>query len=344
MKAAVYYGPEKMVIEDAPMPKAGKDELVLRVMSCAICGTDLRIYRHGHKKVSPPHIIGHEVAGIVEEAGSEVENYKEGQRVSLVTEVGCDVCRWCREGRKNLCPEMKAFGYYYPGGFAQFMKIPGDALRQNNLLPIPEPLSFEEASLIEPLSCCVNGQEYLGICSGEKVVVIGAGPIGLMHAELAKEKGAEIILIDVSSDRLQMARDFSISHFIDASCENSIDRVMEITGAEGADVVIVACASAKAQEDAIRMAGIRGRVSLFGGLPPENSRINIDANIIHYREIGIFGAFASSNHQYVEALDIISKKNLDLKKFITASYSLKDIEKGLKILIDGRAIKVVIKP
>ncbi len=343
MKAAVYYGPGQIRVEDVPVPEAGREELILRVVSCAVCGTDLRIYKHGHKKVHPPHIIGHEVAGVVEKLGEGVKNYRDGQRVLLVTEVGCGTCRWCLEGRKNLCPEMRAFGYYYPGGFAQFMKIPEEAVNQDNLLPIPESLSFEEASLIEPLSCCVNGQGYLNISSGDKVVVIGAGPIGLMHAELAKGKGAEVILIDVSSTRLQMAKDFSIDYFIDASCENSIERVREITG-DGADVVIVACPSARAQEEAVRMAGVRGRVSLFGGLPPEDARINIDGNVLHYREIGIFGAFSSSNRQYAEALDIVNKGNFALKKFITASYPLGDIEKALKILLDGRAIKIIIKP
>ncbi len=343
MKAAVYYGPGKIKVEDVPAPEAGRGELILRVVSCAICGTDLRIYKHGHKKVHPPHIIGHEVAGVIEKVGQDVKSYGDGQMVLLVTEVGCNTCRWCLEGRKNLCPEMKAFGYYYQGGFAQFMKVPEEAVNQNNLITIPESLSFEEASLIEPLSCCVNGQGYLNISSGDKVVVIGAGPIGLMHAELAKEKGAEVILIDVSSDRLQMAKAFSISHFVDASCENSVKRVKEITG-DGADVVIVACPSARAQEDAVRMAGVRGRVSFFGGLPPEDARINIDGNTVHYREIGIFGAFSSSNHQYAEALDIVNRGNFALKKFITASYPLSDIEKALKMLLDGKAIKVIIKP
>jgi len=345
MKAAVYYGREDIRIEEVPLPEITKEEILVRVISCAICGTDLRIYRYGHRKVKPPHIIGHEVAGIIEKVGKEVKDYKEGERVLLVTEVGCNLCKWCLEGRKNLCPKMKAFGYYYSGGFAQFIKIPKEAVEQGNLIPFPDTLSFEEASLIEPFSCCINGQEYLNIGLGSKVVVIGAGPIGLMHSELAKSKGAKtVIMVDISPSRLEMAKSFSLDFLIDASKENPVEKVKEITGGEGADAVIVACPSGEAQVEAIEMAGIRGRVSFFGGLPSEKSHINIDANLIHYKEIGVFGAFSSSNQHYHKALKIIKGGRVTLKKFITSSYPLDRIEEALKILSQGKAIKIVIHP
>ncbi len=345
MKAAVYHGIEDIRIEELPIPEIEEGEILLRVMSCAICGTDLRIYKHGHKKVNPPHIIGHEVAGIIESVGKGVTGYEEGERVLLVTEVSCNLCKWCLDGRKNLCAKMQAFGYYYPGGFAQFMKIPKEAVEQANLIPFPDTLSFEEASLIEPFSCCINGQEYLNIALGDKVVIVGAGPIGLMHAALAKSKGAKIvILVDISSSRLEMAKPLPIDFFVDASREDPVKKVKEITAGEGVDVAIVACPSGQAQAEALEMVGIRGRVSFFGGLPPEKSRITIDSNVIHYKEIGIFGAFASSNQHYYKALRVAASGNINLKKLITASYPLGRIAEGFQLLSQGKAIKIVINP
>ena len=345
MKAAVYYGIGNIKVEDVPVPEIGEGDILLKVLSCAICGTDLRIYRHGHKKVKPPHIIGHEVSGIIEKVGKKVENYKVGEKVLLVTEVGCNTCEWCLEGRKNLCPEMKAFGYHYPGGFAQFMKIPEEAVEQGNLIPFSDKLSFEEASLIEPLSCCINGQDYLNIGLGSTVVVIGSGPIGLMHCELAKSKGAgKVILIDILSSRLEMAKKFSVDYFINSSTNDPIEKVKEITNGKGANVVIVACPSGEAQVEAIKMVGIRGRVSFFGGLPPDKSHITIDSNLIHYKEISIFGAFASSNQHYYKALKSVESGKINLKKFITFTYPIEKIEDGINRSIEGKAIKVVIKP
>lgn len=345
MRAAVYKGVGIITIEDIPVPEIGDEDVLVKVMACAVCGTDLRIYRSGHRKVKPPHVIGHEVGGIIEKVGKNVTDYLQGQRVVLVTEVGCTSCRWCRQDRKNLCPEMKAFGYFYPGGFAEFLKVPAEAVQQGNLLSLPESLSFEQGALIEPLSCCINGQEYLNIGEGDTVVIIGAGPIGLMHGALAKAKGAgRLIVIDISCERLRMAEGFSVDLLIDSSKEDAVEKVMEATNNEGADVIITACPAGKAQEDALLMAGVRSRISFFGGLPSDKSNITIDSNVIHYREIAIFGASSSSTQHYIKALDMVKDGSIDLAKFITATLPLEKIEEGLHTISQGKAIKVIIQP
>ncbi len=345
MKAYLYYGPGDFRLEEVPTPKVGRGEVLVRVVACAVCGTDLRIYRSGHRKVTPPHIIGHEVAGVVEEVGEGVEEYRKGERVLLVTEVGCNKCRWCIEGRKNLCPDMRAFGYYYPGGFAEYLKIPSEAVEQSNLIPFSESLTFEEASLVEPLSCCVNGQDYLDIGIGEDVVIIGVGPIGLLHLKLARSKGAgRIILVDISSERLKLAEKFSPDHIIDASQEDPREKVKEITGGKGADVVIVACSSPQAQGEALGMVGVRGRVSFFGGLPRDKSRVTLDTNIIHYQEVSVFGAYSSSHQHYHRALRMVEEGRIQLKDIITHTYPLEGLKDAFKTLGEGKAIKAVIKP
>ncbi len=343
MKAAVYLGPEKIKIEEMPIPKPKEGEVLLKVKACAICGTDVRIYSFGQANVKPPQIIGHEIAGIIKEVGGKVKGYKEGERVVLVTSVGCGRCEFCLQGRPNICPQTKAIGYFYSGGFTEYMIVPEEAVNKGNILKIPEGLSFVEASLVEPLSCCINGQEYLNIKIGETVVVIGAGPIGCLHTQLAKVSGAtKVILTDLSGERLNLAQRVEADIYINASRENQIKRVLEETNGEGAEVIIVACPSSRAQEEALLMSKIRGRVSFFGGLPHERSHISFDSNIIHYKEISVYGSFASAHLQFKKALSLLASKKVKAERFITHKFPLKKIEEGIKMVKEGKTLKAVI--
>jgi len=343
MKAAVYYGPGKIKIEERPLPEPAKGEVLLEVKACAICGTDVRIYSFGQKNVKPPHIIGHEISGIIKKIGGGVKGYKEGERVVLVTSVGCGRCEFCLQGRPNICPEVKAIGYFYSGGFTEYMIVPEEAVSKGNILKIPENLSFVEASLTEPLSCCINGQEYLNISMADTVVVIGAGPIGCLHAQLAKVSGAtKVILTDLSEERLKLARRIEADTYINASREKPVKRVLEETNGKGAEVIITACPSPQAQEEALLMSKIRGRISFFGGLPHEHSHISFDSNIIHYKEISVYGAFASSHLQFKKALSLLASKKIEAKRFITHKFSLKEIEKGMNMVKEGKTLKAVI--
>jgi len=343
MKAAVYYGPGKIKIEERPLPEPAKGEVLLEVKACAICGTDVRIYSFGQKNVKPPHIIGHEISGIIKKIGGGVKGYKEGERVVLVTSVGCGRCEFCLQGRPNICPEVKAIGYFYSGGFTEYMIVPREAVSKGNILKIPENLSFIEASLTEPLSCCINGQEYLNISMADTVVVIGAGPIGCLHAQLAKVSGAtKVILIDLSEERLKLAQRIEVDTYINASREKPVKRVLEETNGKGAEVIITACPSPQAQEEALLMSKIRGRISFFGGLPHEHSHISFDSNIIHYKEISVYGAFASSHLQFKKALSLLASKKIEAKRFITHKFSLKETEKGMNMVKEGKTLKAVI--
>jgi L-iditol 2-dehydrogenase len=343
MKAAVFLGPGNIEVREVPEPEAGPGEVVIRVGACAICGTDVRIFQFGHHHVKPPQITGHEIAGEIVAVGEGVEGYRVGDKVAVVTVISCGRCRYCRRGLQNLCPEQKYIGYHYPGGFAEFMKMPREGVLRGNLLVLPEDMDLLEASLIEPLSCVINGQSYLHIGLGETVLVIGAGPIGCMHVAMAKNHGAgRIILADISDERLELAQRIGADVYINPQKENLKERVFELTGGLGADVVIVAASSGSAQEEALELVAPQGRISLFGGLPKEKPTITFNSNIVHYKEIGVFGVFASHASQYEEAARLIYARRVPARDLITHVLPLEDIVRGIELVKSGKALKAVI--
>jgi len=339
-------GPENIEVKDVPKPECGPGEILIKVGACAVCGTDLRIYYHGQKNVKPPAITGHEIAGTIEEVGDGVEGYSVGQRAVIVTPVGCGRCKFCREGMHNLCVDFKAIGYDFPGGFAEYMVVNETAVRQGNVLIAPDDLPFDEGSLIEPLSCCLNGQEYLDIQIGDVVAIFGAGPIGSMHAELARSQGAtKIILVEPAESRMKMAKDRDIADcYIMPPDEDPVERVMDETDGVGADVSIVACGVHVAQQQALQATAKRGRVSFFAGLPKDKPTIEFDSNYLHYREISVFGAFASHATQYIKAMALVASRKVDARKLITKHLTLETMVEGIRGYKEGGDLKMVVEP
>ncbi|MCM8821492.1 MAG: zinc-dependent dehydrogenase [Candidatus Omnitrophica bacterium] len=346
MKAAIFQGPEKIQVMEWKNPVCGDDEILIKVEYCAICGTDVRTFFHGHNKVIPPAIIGHEITGEVVEAGKNVKGLlKKGDRITPVTSIGCGYCRLCSKGLYNLCPDTKALGYFYPGGFAEYMIIPEAAVEQKAWVVLPDNISLLEGSLIEPLSCVINAQNYLAIQPGDSVVIYGGGPIGFMHAILARASGAEkIVMVDPAYERLEkFASLFSDLILINPLKENTVAKIKKITDGFGADVIITACPAKQAQVEAFQIAAPRSRISFFGGLPKDDSVISIDSNLIHYYEISVFGAFASNRVDYQKAVDLISSRKIDPSRFITEVIPLKDIDRGIRMVKGGSVLKVVLK-
>jgi len=346
MKAAVYLGPEKVEIRDVPKPACGPEEILVKVGACAICGTDVRIYYSGQKNVKPPAVTGHEIAGTIEQVGRSVTGYRPGQKAVIVTPVGCGRCKFCRAAQHNLCVDFRAIGYDFPGGFAEYVTINEEAVRQGNVIVAPDSLPFDEGSLVEPLSCCINGQEYLNISLGDTVVIIGAGPIGCMHAELAKTYGAtRVIMADTVDERVELARSATSADVVfNGLKEDSVKKVMDETGGLGADVVIAACSAPIAQQQALQMAAKRGRVSFFAGLPKDKPTIAFDSNLLHYREISVFGAFASHATDYMRALALVASRKIDARKLITKRIPLDEIVSGFETSRAGHGLKIVVQP
>ncbi|OGF48717.1 MAG: alcohol dehydrogenase [Candidatus Firestonebacteria bacterium RIFOXYA2_FULL_40_8] len=344
MKAAVYLGPGKMEIQELPIPVPKAGEVLIKVHACAVCGTDGRIYYHGQKNVVPPAVIGHEIAGEIWEIGKDVKGFKKGERVTSVTSVGCQKCPYCKKGIFNLCDTPRYLGYFYPGAFAEYILIPAEAVEGNNILKVPANMDYPAVSLIEPLSCVINGQDFLKVEKGDTVVVIGAGPIGCMHAEVARASGAaKVILFDVSETRLELAKRFKGLTIINSGKNDPVKTVKELTKGVGADVVVVACGVNAAQEQALSMAAKRGRVSFFAGLPKDNPFIKFDSNLVHYNEISVYGAFASYRLQFEKAMELLSSGKIDAGKFITHTFPLEKIVEGIETAKKGEGLKVVIK-
>ncbi len=345
MRVARFYEPGDVRLEDAPEPTAGPGEVKIRVRACSTCGTDVKILNHGHQHIDPPRVMGHEVAGEVVDVGDGVSGWATGDRVQVIAAVPCGACAECERGRMTICPNQTSVGYHYDGGFAEHLVVPAAVLAVDGLNRIPDGVSFAEASVAEPLACVLNGQELAGVGEGDDVVIVGAGPIGCLHVRLARARGARrITLIDLNRARLDMsAAVVSPDVVVCGEEEDAVDAVLKLTDGRGADVVITAAASGKAQEDALLMAARSGRISLFGGLPKDAPTITFDSNLVHYRELTVLGANGSSPEHNKRALELIASGEVPVLDLITHRLPLEQVLDAVGIVSRGEAIKVTIE-
>jgi len=246
----------------------------------------------------------------------------------------------------TVCPNQESIGYHYDGGFAEYMVVPAKVLAVNGLNRVPDGVSFAEASVTEPLACVLNGQILARVGEGDDVVVVGAGPIGCLHVRLARARGASrVFLVDVNSDRLDMAAAMvAPDATVCASQTDVVDEIGKLTDGRGADVIITAAASGKAQEQALQMAARQGRISFFGGLPKDDPVIKCDSNLVHYRELTIVGANGSSPAHNAEALRLIASAAVPVADLITHRLELDRTLAAFDIVARGEAIKVTIEP
>lgn len=335
-----------------PEPTCAPYEVKLRVRNCSTCGTDVKIFYNGHQNLTPPRTIGHEIAGEIVEVGADVNSaygssWQVGDRVQVIAAVPCGECHECRKGWMAVCQNQTSMGYQYDGGFAEFMIVPRQVLKVDGLNRIPDNVGFDEASAAEPFACAINAQELLGIEEGDTVVVFGAGPIGCMHIRIARgvHNCGPVYLVDVNAARLQMSADaVSPDEIINGAEVDVVEKVMELTGGRGADVVITATAANVAQEQAIAMAARNGRISFFGGLAKTNPTITCDSNVVHYRQLHIHGANGSAPEHNKRALQYISTGQVPVKDLITRHIPLDDVLDAFQIVKNGEAIKVTVEP
>jgi L-iditol 2-dehydrogenase len=346
MRVVRFHAPRDVRVEDAPAPRAGPGGLLVRVRNCSVCGTDAKIWRSGHPDLRPPRVLGHEVAGEVVEVADGAGGWSVGDRVQVIAAIPDGTCHECRHGWQTVCPNQERIGYQHDGGFAELMRVPAKVLAVAGVNRIPEGMSFAEASVAEPLSCVINGQELAGVGDGQTVVVVGAGPIGCLHVRLARVRGAaRVLLIELTPRRLELAAGLvAPDEAIGAGATDTVEAVRALTEGRGADVVIVAAGSGKAQEDALRMAARRGTVSFFGGLPKDRPTIACDANIVHYREVGIVGANGSSPDHNRQALELIASGAVPVADLITHRLPLERTVEGIHTVAAGEAIKVTVEP
>ncbi len=349
MKAAVTYGMRDIRYEDYPKPKCPKDSILVKIHACAICGTDKRIYTIGDYRAEYPVIIGHEISGEVVEVADGVTSVKVGDRVCVAPGHGCGYCRACKRGAPNLCVDPHpSLGFKLDGGFAQYIAVPEHIFRLGFVNKIPENLSYDEAAMSEIIACCLNAQKNTVVNKGDTVLILGAGPAGIIHSILSTLKGAEkVILAQRSRFRLEQAEKLFgdyITRTVVMSEEDLEKIIEEETNGYGIDCAFVCAPSASAQELAIKVAGPQGRINFFGGLPRDNRMITVDGNEVHYKELVITGASSSLPENNREALKLLSEKKIDGKKMVTDIYPLSKAQEALQFAEDGSCIKVVLHP
>jgi len=342
MTAAVLYGKRDIRIEQIPVPRIGPGEVLVRIKAALTCGTDLKVYRQGFhaRMIVPPSVFGHELAGIVEETGEGVDSFSPGMRVVSANSGPCNECFFCERHLANLCEDLQ----FINGAYAEFIKIPERIVRQN-LLILPDNVSFHEAALVEPLACVLRAVEETGIVEGDNVVVIGLGPIGLMFVQILKMLGAVVIAAGKRDYQLQLAEKMGADYMVDATHSNVVEQVRKITnGRRGADFVIEAVGTTETWQKAMGMVRRGGTINLFGGCP-SGTHIPLDTTLIHYSEITIKASFHHTPRHIREALDAIHRGAVRPRTLITGEERLASLRNVLeRLLVRNGDLKVAIIP
>lgn len=342
MKAAIVKAPGRLMLDEVAMPLCPDGGLVVKTQACSICSTDVKMFQRGHRDVHYPRILGHEVTGVVVESRTPGDMFQAGDRVQIFPGICCGHCPPCRRGIDNQCEHIGIIGFNHDGGFAEFLVVPPQSIAGDGVNLMPEGVSYEEAALTEPLASCLNGQQLAGVTEGDTVLILGAGPIGLLHAMLSRVRGASRVLVaERLPARLSMAGLADIDRKIDINRESTEAVVQEETGGRGVDVILIASSEVMGSSLPELLAP-RGRLCLFSGLPPETAQILLDANLTHYRELTIVGAYGSTAAQNSAALRLIASGKVPVAWLITKRLPLGEIQEGMEYVANREGLKAVI--
>lgn len=338
MKAAVYYSLDDIRVEEMPKPKIGPDEILVEMKACGICGSDLLEW---YLKNRAPLVLGHEPSGVIVEVGDKVKNFKLGERVFVHHHVACLACHHCLRGDYSMC---KKFGqtHIHPGGFAEYFMVPAPNL-QIDTLKIPDNVSFEEATLIEPVACCVRALTKCKVQPGDTVVIIGAGPSGIIHAMLSRSLGAsQIIVSDLVKYRLEAAKRFGADLAINPRSESLVEKVREVTDGMGADMVIVTAPNVKALLEGMDVCCEGGTVCPFAPTSP-NEYIRVSPHRLFFSEIKLIPSYSTSHIETRTALKLISSGKIKTKELVTHRFPLSRIGDAFETAAKGKeCLKVVV--
>ena len=328
------WGKGDLRVENVETPTPKPNEVQIKIEACGICHYDLRFY-NGNKQTAKPVVLGHECAGTIKQVGADVSDLKLGDRVAVSTDIPCGHCHYCITGRTNFCTNRKTTD----GGFAEFKVAP-----IGQVFKFSQSTSFNEACLTEPLACCLNGNLRARIHAGSSVVIVGTGPIGLLHVQLARLFGAyRVIAIDPIATRRQKALELGAHEVVDPASTEPVKEVMRLTDGFGADAVIVAVEKIDAVEQGIRMVGKQGVIVVFAGFHPAKE-VSVDTNLLHYSEVSITGSSDFPAPLFPQALTLIDSKRIQMKPIISHSFSLERIDEGFKTALTGQGLKTIITP
>ncbi len=312
----------------------------IKVDSCAICGSDIRIFNHGNNRITYPSIIGHEVSGTVVE--SKNKDFQIGDRISLGADIPCGKCPECISEKPNLCKKNLAIGYQLKGGFAEYMELNQRIFNHGPVVNVGN-LDLELACLGEPLACSINGIEKVHMQAGGKVLIFGAGPIGIMLGYLAKTKykAKSVDFVEVNEYRKKSLKRLDICDQI--YTQNELSQNFEKLK-QTYEYVFTACSVFETHLTGIKLLANGGTINFFGGLPMPSPSMNLITNDLHYRELTLTGSHGSTPLQHLKALQIIREEQTFFKSLVTHRYPLKDIEAAFGLASSGRGIKIIIKP
>ena len=348
MKAATYLGKEQLPVRDVPDPQLDDGEVLLEIDACTVCGTDLRTYRHGDAKIQPPRILGHEFCGRVVASRAPADSKVSlGDRVVMYIVLLHGNDRYVEMGRANLSSHRTTMSYHHDGAYAPFMKVPAAGVRQGNLFKVTnEAIPAAHLSLAEPLGCVMNAHSRLRVGLKDTVAVIGAGPIGIMHAVIARAQGAQkVIILDNNPRRLEMARAFDLDAAVLVQKDGAHrEEVARLTDGCGPDVTVVAVSAAAAQNDALEIAAKAGRVNFFAGLPKSDPVAPLNVNHVHYKELEISGSYSEKKSDFQAAFALIQSGRFPADKIVTHTLPLARVEEAFGLMESGEALKVSIHP
>ncbi len=341
MKSYVLVEPGNIDCRELSSPVPAPGEVLIDIKAALTCGTDLKTYRRGHPKIPLPSPFGHEFSGTVAAVGDGVCDFSVGDAVMAVHTAPCGQCPDCLEGLENLCATLMETKVL--GAFSEQILLPAHIVKQN-LYPKPQQLSFEEAAFLEPLACVVYGDMVQPIIPGQSLLIIGAGPIGLLFLLLAKARGAgRVIVAGRRADRLQLARELGADEVIDVQSTDPLARIHELTAGRGVAQVIECTGVPQVWEDSVQMVRKGGRVLLFGGCA-SGTKVSFDTARLHYDQIRLDGAFHFTPEAVRRARELLVEGVLDVGPLISARRSLGCLEEVLELLLEGKGIKYALCP
>jgi len=344
MLAAVLEEPGRLAIKELADPNCPPGGVVVKVLAAQVCSTDLHMWQRGHPALRCPRILGHEIGGIVEEVSNGVDGLKRGDKVQVYPGISCGTCRFCLQGRENLCPSIMILGFSVDGGFGQYLVLPEKAIKNGCLNPVTHPLSAAEAAMAEPLACCLNGLEKVALKEGETLLILGAGPIGCLFALAAKHQGSDkVILLEKNSARISQAGQKLEIHVLDANKVDVVEAVMELTEGRGANVVVTCFREAALEYPLLDLAAPGGRALMFSGISADKGVVPTDLNAVHYRELSLIGAYGCTSVQCQRAL-VLMGDGVDVSWLISKRVNLHGLEEAFSNLAAQKLMKVCVEP
>jgi L-iditol 2-dehydrogenase len=339
MKAAFIAGRGTVETRDIPRPTIDADEILIHMRACGVCGTDLEKFHGDH--ITPP-VLGHEVAGEIESTGKDIQTFRQGDRVIVHHHISCRSCFYCKNGLETLC-ESYPKSNLDPCGFAEYFRVPKELVKGGTVYKLPDSMSYEEGSLVEPTACCIRALTKSGIKSGNSVAIFGVGPVGLTHVQLLKLYGASpIFAIDVLESRRQMASSLGANTTLDPTIQDTSRRIVDGTEGRGVDFAIVATGNPMAVQQATSSVRRGGRIVLFGA-PARGTLVSLDLSRLFLQEINIQSSYSTSETEIQMALGLMKSARIQSSQLITHRLPLERVVEALHLAESGKAVKVIVE-